>query len=266
MFITYEEYTLCMTKSRNQSHIKTAKTTFRILEEINDRSEATLTELTESFDLSESSLHNYLSTLEHEEYLVKDGDSYRIGLRFLDFAEQARRREQLYEIAKEEVTDLAEETGETANLLVEEHGKGVYLHHARGEQAVQMDSYIGQRVYLHTTALGKALLAHLLERRVDEIIDRHGLPALTENTVTDREALEEKLEQIREDGVAYDDEERVKGLRCVAVPIVSRDEIVEGAISVSGPTNRLQGERYRTELPEQLKDVANLIELDITYS
>jgi len=237
-----------------------------MLETIREHPEPTLSELTKEFNLSKSSVHNYLSTLEQEGYVIKDGDSYEIALRLLEFGGYARHGEQLYEIAKEEVTDLAEETGETANLLVEEHGKGVYLHHARGEQAVQMDSYIGQRVYLHTTALGKALLAHLLERRVDEIIDRHGLPALTENTVTEREALEKKLEQIREDGVAYDDEERVKGLRCVAVPIVSRDEIVEGAISVSGPTNRLQGERYRTELPEQLKDVANLIELNITYS
>ncbi|WP_424005367.1 IclR family transcriptional regulator (plasmid) [Haloarcula salina] len=255
-----------MADQQNPNAVKTAQTTFSILEELKVRNGATVTDLTDAFDLSKSSIHNYLTTLEDDGYVVKDGNTYKVGLRLLDLGGHARHRERLYDIAKDEVDELAAETGELANLLVEQHGKGVYLHRAHGEDAVKTDSYIGQRVYLHNTALGNAILAHLPRTRVEEIIDQHGMPATTENTISDREELFSHLERVREEGVAFDDEARLKGLRCVAVPIVNNNDTVEGAISVSGPTSRFQNERFREELPEKLKSVANVIELNITYT
>lgn len=144
-------------------------------------------------------------TLERDGYVIKEEETYRLGLRLLDLGGFARRYHRIYEIAKEEVASLAEETGEMANLVVEEKGKGVYLHRAHGLEAVRTDSYIGQRVHLHNTALGKAILAHLPETRVDEIIERHGMPSSTPSTITERDALFEELETVREEGVAFDD-------------------------------------------------------------
>lgn len=255
-----------MSEQENPNEVKTARTTFRILEELKHRNEATVTELTNAVDLSKSSVHNYLSTLERDGYVVKSGNTYRVGLRLLDLGGHARRKKRIYDIAKEEVTALAEETGELANLLVEEHGMGVYLHRAHGVDAVKTDSYIGQRVYLHNTGLGNAILAHLPRDRVDRILDRHGMPASTDRTITDRNELFEELERVRENGYALDDEARVKGLRCVAVPIINNNDEVEGAISVSGPTSRFQDERFREKLPAKLQSVANVIELNITYT
>jgi DNA-binding IclR family transcriptional regulator len=255
-----------MDEPGSKSTVKTAETTFRILEKLNQRSEATVTELTEEFDLSVSSIHNYLKTLERHGYVIKEDGNYRIGLRFLDLGGRARQNHRLYQIGKDEVTTLAEETGEMANLLVEEAGRGIYLHRAHGEHAVQTDSYIGQRVHLHNTALGHAILAHVPRQRVDEIIETHGLPATTDQTITDRASLLDELDKVREQNVAYDDEARLKGLRCVAVPIRNNDGVIQGAISVSGPTSRFEGDRFRTELPEKLKSAANVIELNITYT
>ena len=246
--------------------MKTAQTTFRILEKLKERNEATVTELADEFDLSKSSVHNYLTTLESDGYVIKDGNAYSVGLKLLDLGGHARHRERIYEIAKQEVTNLAEETGELANLLVEQKGKGIYLHRARGDDAVMTDSYIGQAVYLHNTALGNAILAHLPRERVNEIVDEHGLPRSTENTITDRDELFDELDRVREAGVAFDDEARVKGLRCVAVPIVNNNDTVEGAISVSGPTSRFQADQFREELPAKLQSAANIIELNITYN
>jgi len=255
-----------MADNKAEIKVKTAETTLKILEELKDQNGATVTELTDEFPLSQSSIHNYLSTLLEKGYVVREGNEYRIGLRFLEFGGQARYREQLYRIAKDEITELAEETGELANLLVEENGRGIYLHREKGEQAVQTDSYTGHRVHLHNTALGKAVLANLPRERVDEIIDQHGLPATTEQTITDRDELYKELEHIREAGVAFDDEARLNGLRCVAVPILNNDDEVEGAISLSGPTSRFQGEYFRSEIPAKLDDAANVIELNITYT
>lgn len=255
-----------MARNESKNLVKTTQTTFRILEALKERNEATVTELTEEFDLSKSSLHNYLNTLEEDGYVIKEKNSYRIGLRLLDLGGHARHKQRLYDIAKDEVTTLAEETGELANLLVEEQGRGIYLHRAHGEDAVMTDSYIGQQVYLHNTALGNTILAHLPRSRVEEILDRHGMPAATENTITDRKELFQTLEDIRQKGYALDDEARVKGLRCVAVPIINNNDEVEGAISISGPTSRFEGERFQEELPTKLQKVVNIIELNITYT
>jgi DNA-binding IclR family transcriptional regulator len=255
-----------MDESTNRTMIKSARTTFQILEFIKERDEATAAELTDEFPLSKSSIHNYLNTLEHEGYIIKEDNKYRIGLRLLDLGGYARHKQRLYQSSKDEVTKLANESGEMANLLVEEHGRGIYLHRANGERAVSSDSYIGHRVHLHNTALGLAILAHLPRERVGQIIDRHGLPRTTDKTVSNRDALFDRLEYIREEGVAFDDEERLKGLRCVAVPIVDKDDEVKGAISISGPKSRFQGEYYKTELPEKLNNAANMIELNINYT
>ncbi|WP_330633094.1 IclR family transcriptional regulator [Halocatena halophila] len=245
--------------------VKSARTTLTILNELRRRGSATVTELSESFELSTSSIHNYLNTLESEGYVVKSGNTYRVGLRFLSLGGHARHKTALYHAAKPHVRNLADQTGEQANLLVEEHGRGIYLQRAYGDDAVETDSYVGQRVYLHNTALGTAILAHLPSDRVEAIVDEHGLPATTEKTITDRNVLFERLERIRERGVAFDDEARVGGLRCVAVPIVNNDNTVEGAISVSGPRSRFVGDRYREVIPNRLKQAANIIELNVSY-
>ncbi|WP_313693521.1 IclR family transcriptional regulator [Halorarum halobium] len=255
-----------MAENQSANLVKSARTTFRILELLKEKKEPTVTELTAEFDLSKSSIHNYLTTLERDGYVVKEGNAYRLGLKMLDLGGYAQHGQRIYDVAKDEVTALAEETGELANLLVEEHGKGIYLHRAHGEDAVKTDSYIGQEVYLHNTGLGNAILAHLPRDRVHEVLDEHGMPATTGSTITDRDELFDHLDEVRENGYALDDEARVKGLRCVAVPIINNDDEVEGAISVSGPTSRFQGDRFRERLPEKLQSVANVIELNITYT
>ncbi len=250
----------------DKTMIKSARTTFQMLEVIKERDKVTAAELTDEFPLSKSSIHNYLNTLEHEGYIINEEGTYRLGLRLLDLGGYARHKKRLYQSSKDEVTKLAVESGEMANLLVEEHGRGIYLYRANGEQAVTSDSYIGHRVYLHNTALGLAILAHLPRERVNKIIEQHGLPQTTENTITDRNALLDRLDRVRETGLAFDEEERLKGLRCVAIPIIDKNDEVKGAISISGPMSRLQGDYYQTELPEKLKNAANMIELNINYT
>ena len=245
--------------------VKTAQTTFRIVETLKAMDGATVTELADHLEIAKSSAHNYLRTLEHEGYVVESDGEYEVGLRFLDLGGYARSRERLYDVAIPEMERIAEATGEYANLLVEEHGLGVFLARERGADAVSLDSYTGQSVRLHTTALGKTVLAYLPRERVESIIDRHGLPALTERTITDRAELFDALEEIRQRECAYDREERIKGLNCVAVPILYDDDIA-GALSVSGPVSRMGQERIEDEILPELRRAANIIELNQAHS
>jgi DNA-binding IclR family transcriptional regulator len=253
--------------TRGKNTVDAVRTTFRVLEGLETLGGARVTELAEYLDLPKSTVHNHLRTLVEEEYVVKDEtrNEYRIGLRHLTFGEHAR-NQTLYQIAKSEIRELAEETGEHANLAMHEHGYGVYVHKSTGEKAVKLDSYPGKRVYLHTTGFGKAMLAHMDEADRQEIYERHGLPAVTPRTTTDRDELEAELEEIRARGYAFDDEERLDSMRCVAAPLTTTDGRVAGAISVSGPAGRLKGDYFREELPDRVVSVANIIEINATYT
>ncbi|MEF8852372.1 MAG: IclR family transcriptional regulator C-terminal domain-containing protein [Haloarculaceae archaeon] len=137
-------------------------------------------------------------------------------------------------MAETEVRELASDTGEHANLMVEENGRGAFLYKVKGSRSVRLDTYEGIEVDLHTTAMGKAVLAGISRERRDEIVAEHGLDPVTSETITDRRRLESELDDIHERGYAIDNEERVEGVRCVAAPIVSPDQVV-GAVSVSAP-------------------------------
>lgn len=246
--------------------VKSVETTFRIIEALHERGGAGVTELATTLSYPKSTVHNHLQTLERNEYVVNDDGTYRVGSRFLELGAHARDRRAIYEVAQPEVDRIAEETGELSGVVVEEHGRGVFLHRAKGDRAVHVDTYAGKRIYLHGAALGKAILAHLPQERVDDVIDRHGLPALTENTITDRDELAAELADIRETGIAFDDEERLDGLRSVGAAITGSNGEVLGAISVAGPTTRLQDERFREALPDAVRSAVNVIDLNVTYS
>nr|WP_255681667.1 IclR family transcriptional regulator C-terminal domain-containing protein [Natrinema sp. SYSU A 869] len=124
---------------------------------------------------------------------------------------------------------------------------------------------VGRQIHLHCSSAGKSILAQYPRDRVDEIFDRWNLPALTENTITDREELYDELERVRERGVAFNREEHVDGINGTAVP-VTQDGSVLGALAVAGPSHRLNGERLEEEVPNMLLAAANELELNITYS
>jgi DNA-binding IclR family transcriptional regulator len=252
--------------NRARNPIQAAEITVSVLQGLKEIDGGGVTELADHLGMSKSRVHNYLATLKQEEYVVKDGTTYDLGLRLVGLGTYARHGQEIYEVAEPQLEDLAVETGDLVNLLVEEYGMGIYLHREQGENAVEVDSYTGHRVHLHNTALGKAILAAFPRGRVDEIVDRHGLPATTENTVTDRETLYERLDVIGQRGVAFDDEERLPGLRCVAVAVTDNDGEVHGAISVSGPSSRMQGNRYRETIPQKLEEAANIVSLNMSYS
>ncbi len=246
--------------------IKAARISLEIVEVLRRRQGAGVSEVARELDMPTSTIHDHLRTLEEERYLVKENDVYHVGTRFLELGEQARSRQKVYEIARPEVDDLAEETGEHANLMIEEHGLGVFLYKARGSDAVRLDTHVGMRVPLQTTSLGKAIMAFRPRSDVEDILDRHGLPDVTANTITDRKTLFDELEQVQERGYAHDDEERVKGMRCIAAPITNEDGHAIAGVSVSGPKSRMRGDLYTDEMPERIRKSANVIEVNLTYS
>ncbi|WP_436348394.1 IclR family transcriptional regulator [Natronorubrum sp. FCH18a] len=118
-------------------------------------------------------------------------------------------------------------------------------------ESFSFDSTIGNWVYLHANSAGKAILAHLPEDEVREIIETYGLPAQTENTITDPETLFEELETVRERKYAMNFQEDLRGLYAIATPII-RDGRPVAAVTVAGAANRLTEERIEDDVYESL--------------
>lgn len=250
----------------SKNTVQATERSLDIVEALRDLDSARLTTLADELDLPNSTVHNHLATLVERGYVVKAGDQYRLGLRFLDLGEHTRSLRKVYRVARPELDEVATETGEIASLVVEENGYGVFLYSAEAEGAVSLETSPGTRTHVHASAMGKAILAHLSDDRVTAILDRHGMPRHTRKTVTSRASLLEELEEIRERGVAFDDEERVRGSRSVAVAIREEGGSVIGSVGISGPASRLGTDRTTGELADVLQDTANIIELKLAYS
>lgn len=199
---------------------------------------ARLTEIAERLDLAKSTVHRHLNTLESNGYVVREGTEYQIGLKFLHFGEYARNREGVYHLAKEQVQELARVTNEEVDFTVEEHGRLISLYNSLG-QSKRSGLQVGSYFSMHNTAAGKAMLAELSDDRVDEILDRWGLPEKTSRTITDREKLLADLEVTRERGYAVNDEELLEGFRSIGAAITDSEGSVVGGFSVGGPTYRI---------------------------
>lgn len=249
-------------KEGARNRIKTASTLFEIVDGLRFLERAGVSELADHLDRPKSTVHIYLATLLEEGYVVKNGDRYRLSLRFLEIGGHTRKRLGIYQAARPEIDSLSTTTGEVANLGIEEQGKRVLVYSSEPAEGVFDNSPTGQYTHMHWTALGKALLAQLPDDRVERIVDEHGLPEATEKTITDPDPLFEELDHIREVGYSVEDEERREGIKALAVPVRhagSRSPV--SAVSISGPRRRIGADRVDDDLIEAVMDAVNVIEL-----
>jgi DNA-binding IclR family transcriptional regulator len=252
-------------EKKPKNPIKTAQRLFRIIEGIRELDGATMTELADYLGMAKSTVHNYLTTLESEEYaVVRDGE-YQLSLKFYQHGLWTKKKQRVAGVAGPSLRKLAQETGELSWIIVEEHGRAVCIEKAGGDQAIQTYGRAGKRMGIHLTAGGKSILANLPDSRIESIIERHGLPQETDASIGSEEELWEEIETIRERGYALNQGETVDGIRAVGAPIMPEGEVV-GGISVAGPKYRMINEYFFSELPELVLGVANEIELRLIHS
>lgn len=249
-----------------ESLAKTTETSIAVVDAVRELDGATIEALSEHLGLAESTVHRHLATLRKHGYVVRDETAYRVGLQFLTVGGYAQRHTTAYPMIKEKVDTLASETGERAQFIVEEHGERVYLYTEVGQSAVQTGAHVGKRGVLHTSAAGKAILANLDSERVESIVAEHGLSGSGRNSITTREELEEELATIRDRGYASNRQETTDGVHAVGAAVTDSDDEVVGALSVSGPANRIKGDRFTETLPERLLGAVNELELYIEHS
>lgn len=251
-----------MTEAKNPVHA--VQRTLDIVEVLRDTGGARVIDIADEVGMSKGTVHCHLATLEEAGYVVKDGAEYTLGFRVIDLAHHAKNRVSIYDFVTTEVDTLAEESGELALFTVEEGGEGVCLYMAEGESAVKTEAYVGYRNELYHTAVGKAMLAFMPADERDRIIEATDFEALTPNTITDDATLRDELEEIREEGIAYNHGETIAGLVGAGAPIRDQDGTVYGAVSVIGPERRMGDDRLETEISEMIQQAINIVEINIT--
>ena len=174
-----------------------------------------------------------------------DGTSslWQIGVQAFVVGNAFARTRDVLMMARAHMRWLMEESGETVNLYVADEGEAVCLGQVECRQLMRAIARPGGRVKMHCSGVGKAMLAWLSEREVGRILERHGLPRVTEKTLVTPKSLRADLEHIRQRGYAIDDEEHAVGLRCVAAPILDEHGLPLAGLSVSGPSARITDHR-----------------------
>lgn len=225
-------------------------------------------EISRDLGISRSTVYRLLGTLAAGGYVAQDPaepEKYRLGFKILELANGFLEGVELRRVAYPFLEGLRDLANETVHLVVMDGGQCTYVEKVECSQAVRMHSTIGSRVYAHCTAVGKSMLAHLSREEVEEILARHGLPARTPNTITDKERLFQELERVRDQGYAVDDVENEEGIRCVGAAIFDHQGKVVAALSISGPAFRLTEERIQ-ELAPHVKATALAISRQLGYS
>lgn len=261
--LAVKEFPMGLDKPPKRS-IKTANTAFGIIEHLLERGGADVHEIAESQGMAKSTVHSHLATLSNLEYVTKDDTTYRLSLKFLNHGMLIRNRHPLAQVAPPIIEQISADTGEVSWIIVEEHGKAVYLMKETGENAVKTRGYVGKRTTMHDIAAGKAILAHLPDAKVADILDTYGLPARSENTITDESELRHELDRVRERGYAVNKGETTRKVWAIASPIMQQDSVY-GAVGIAGPKHRMSGERFNDSMPTKVLEAADTIELELEY-
>lgn len=220
---------------------------------------AALAGLAASAGLSKPTAHRLLRVLTEEGWAVAhDGGRYSIGpaVRALGAAVTGSGSRDSIERV---IVELQKDVRQTVHVGVRSGDRIIYTHKVEGDQPFAMSSRVGMYQPLHSTAIGKCILADLDEDALSELAGRTGLPGRTDATITTLPALREELAKVRAEGYALDEQENEANVRCVAVPVRAAENRVIGAVSISTVTFVVAREEV-LELCEALKRTARKLE------
>lgn len=244
--------------------LKTVGRAFEIIELLREMDGARLSDLSDKLDAPQSTVHDYLRSLNTTKYVTKVDDQYQLSDEFIGVGLNLMYQNRLFQTAKPEMEKLAENTGELIGLNILTEGRALVLNQERGEQALNLGTHPGSFTPLHSHAGGKVLLAQQSEDQIKKILETSDLPELTSQTITEVGALKSELDEIREENYAVDWDEHVNGMGMVAIPIKTNDEAL-GSLSIITPTGRITNDSYQNQLLQKLQSTVETIVINYKY-
>jgi DNA-binding IclR family transcriptional regulator len=256
-----------MAARRTQS-VPAVERAIRILESLaSSRNGLTLSQITRKLGIPKSSTHCLLLTFERSGYLHRLAPTgrYMLGIRLFGLANVALSGITVREQAAPFLRQLMERTRLTVHMAVLEQAEAILIERIETPGLLRLATWIGKRMGLHCTALGKALIAGLPEEELDRLLRKHGMLRHNENTISSFRKLKQHLTLVRKTGYALDNEEEEVGIRCVGAPVRDWQDQVVAAISVSGTTMQINLENL-SWLVDQVKSTAEAISAQMQFS
>lgn len=215
------------------------------------------TEIANYMEQRVSGVFHLLTTL-HELGLIQQDQTkrYKLGLKLWQLGMRVIEEEGLASRLTPFLKDLRNKTGETANLTVLYGNEILYIGQESSANLLQSFTQLGATAPLHCTGSGKLLLAYMDDDKKDHVLSALRLTSYTPNTITSKSKLKAELENIRQNGIAYDHEEREKNVNCIGAPIFGYFNEVVACLSISGPSSRFtpKNQQIWTKI---LKDIAH---------
>jgi len=206
---------------------------------------STLTSLSERTGMAPSTIHRLLTSLAGHGMTTHDGDtgSWSIGVKAFEIGNAFLRFRKLGTISRPYLQDLMEESGETANIGIEDGGEVVFISQVESHAPMRAFFRPGRRGPIHASGIGKAILSTWSDTEIAAALSGRALARFTDGTLNTLSSLMANIKEIRYRGWSIDDEEHTLGMRCIAAPIFNEYGEAIGGISVSGPTVRIDDEK-----------------------
>lgn len=227
-----------------------------------------LNDLSKSVDMPDSTVLRIVNTLVQKGYAYQEEHTHRyaLTLRFSSIGQQVSNTLQIRDIVKPYLKQLSSLSGESACLAIEEEMEVIYIDVEDGvDGMLKIMQRIGKRAPLHATGVGKLFLTQYSPEKLQRLIQKKGLAALTEHTLTTLDGLQKAIQTIKEQGYAMDDEECELGARCVAAPLYNYDNKVIAAISITGPSLRINSEKLE-KLKKMILETSQAISMQLGYN
>ncbi len=219
-----------------------------------------ISEIVHTLKLPKSTTHTLLLTLERRGYLHRNDHTHRylFGLKFFGLANMLLAGIELRDQAAPMLRALMGASGLTVHMAILEQYDVVLVDKVEAPGLIKLATWIGKRMDVHCTGVGKALIAYLPEAELDLLIQEHRLPRHNEGTIASVKKLKVQLAEIRKLGYSFDDEEDEVGLRCIGCPVLDSTGKVIAAISISGTVSQITPENFFT-LAHKVKKSASTI-------
>ena len=225
-----------------------------------------LSDLSRSLGVNKSSVHYVLNTLLRRGYLHRNEVTHRLmlGVKILTLRNAVLGSIELRRHAAAHLRRLMEASGLTVHMAMLEGDEVVLIDKLTPAGQGRVATWVGKRMDLHCTGVGKAIMAYLPDEQFERLARERGFVRYNDNTIISRPRLVEEIGRIQKRGYVLEDEEGEIGFRCVGCPIFDREGRVTAAISVAGTTAQITSENALT-LSQHVRDAANAISRSIGF-
>jgi len=226
-----------------------------------------LSQLTCQLGVPRSSTHALLVTLERCGYVYRDHLTrrYRLGPQVLGLANMPLLHMALRDQARPVLRQLMERTWLTVHMGVLNGTEAVLIEKMEPPGPVRLATWVGKRMGLNCTAIGKSLIAYLSDLQLEQLTVHHRFLRHNENTIVSIRRLKQECETVRKLGYAVDDEEEELGVRCVGAPVLNEKLEAVAAISVAGVTAQIHSGNLQV-LAQEVKSAALKISAQLGLS